>query len=104
MFQTNLENLGTFFPDGYLDHGFSIARQVGESFSATGQEHSRRLICRRGRRGTERRCRLSIERLMQINEEKLKTPFKSRAYRRANEFVRNEEYLCKEDVKIIRRY
>ena len=77
MLQTNFENLGTFFPDGYSDHGFSITRQVGESVSATGQEHSRRLICRRGRRGTERRCRLSIERLMQINEEKLKPPFKS---------------------------
>ena len=93
IFQTNFDHLANFFPNGYSDHGFSIERQVGESFSATRQ--SRRLICRRGRQGTQRRCRLRIDRLMQI---------RSRTYKRANEFVQNEEYLSEEDLNIIRRY
>ena len=94
IFQTNFDHHGNFHSTGYIDNGFSIERQTGESFDATRQ--SRRLICRPGIQNTRgRNCRLRVDRMMQI---------RSRSYMRAYQFVQSEEYLSEEDVNIIRRY
>ena len=89
-FQTQFDNFGNFYSNGYEDYETSNKRQSGESFQATRQ--SRRLICRKGASGNS--CKLRINRLMQI---------RNVTYGRANQFLQNEEYLSQEDINIVRK-
>ena len=91
--RTNFDHHGKFYPDGYHDYPFFIDRQTGETFAATRQ--SRRTVCSGGGGGGGRRCKLRIDRKMQVRD---------RTYGQAYKFVQNEEYISDDDSDILRRF
>lgn len=94
IFQTNFDHYGNFYPYGYHDYPFSIDRQTGETFTATRQ--SRRTICSgNGGGGGGRRCRLRVDRKMEVRD---------RTYGQAFQFVQNEQYISDEDLDLLRRF
>ena len=92
-FQTNYDQYGNFYPEGFVDYEFAEERQTGEFFMATSQK--RRLICRnkRGRRLERSQCRIRVDRLMQLRAE---------TYGTVQQFIQSEKYLSPEDINIIR--